>query len=73
MGAVKLVAEYLEQAIRFSRMAAEETDLKLKELLEKQALAYRKLADKRSAQLKLPPVNLPAVMPKKNEGDGPPS
>jgi hypothetical protein len=41
--AVKLVAEYLEQAFKFSRMAAEATDPKLKESLEKQAAAYRKL------------------------------
>lgn len=66
---VKLVSEYLERAVRFTRMAAEASDPKLKESLENQALAYRKLADKRAAQLKLPPVNLPAVLPK---GDGPP-
>lgn len=61
MGTVKLVAEYLEHAFRFDRMAAEATDPKLKDSLEKQAAAYRKLAEKRAAALKLPPVNLPAV------------
>jgi hypothetical protein len=63
---VKLVAEYLEHAARFARMAAEATDPKLKRSFEDQALAYRKLADKRAAQLKLKPVNLPAVLPKKD-------
>ena len=66
---VKLVAEYLEQAVRFNRMAAEATDPKLKESLEKQAAAYRKLADKRAAELNLPPVNLPVPRAK---DEGPP-
>ena len=56
---VKLIADYLEQAVRFYRMAAEESDPKLKESLQMQGDAYRKLADKRAAQL--PPVNLPAL------------
>lgn len=62
---MKLVAEYLEQAVHFHRMAAEATDPKLKESLEKQAAAYRKLADKRAAELNLPQVNLPAAVPDK--------
>jgi hypothetical protein len=33
---VKLIAEYLKQAVKFYRMAAEETDPKLKESLQKQ-------------------------------------
>jgi hypothetical protein len=66
---VKLVTEYLEQAVKFDRMAAEATDPKLREALQSQAAAYRKLADRRAAQLNLPPVNLPAVLPK---ADGPP-
>ena len=61
---MKLIAEYLEQAVKFYRMAAEATDPKLKESLQKQGDAYRKLADKRAAQL--PPVNLPAVVPDKS-------
>ena len=56
---MKLIAEYLEQAVKFYRMAAEATDPKLKDSLQKQGDAYRKLADKRAAQL--PPVNIPAV------------
>jgi hypothetical protein len=61
---VKLIAEYLEQALHFQRMAAEATDPTLKDSLEKQAAAYRKLAERRAAQLNLPPVNLPALSPK---------
>jgi hypothetical protein len=41
---MKLVTEYLEQALHFHRMAAEATDPTLKESLERQAIAYRKLA-----------------------------
>jgi hypothetical protein len=63
---VKLIAEYLEQAVKFYRMAAEATDPKLKESLQKQGDAYRKLADKRAAQL--PPVNLPMMVSKDDEG-----
>ena len=58
---MKLVGEYLEEALKFERMAAEATDARLKEALQSQADAYRKLADKRAADLNLPPVNLPAV------------
>jgi hypothetical protein len=61
---VKLVAEYLEQAVHFHQMAAQATDPKLKESLEKQAEEYRKLADKRARTLNLPPINLPALRPK---------
>ena len=62
---MKLIAEYLEQAVKFYGMAAEATDPKLNESLHKQGDAYRKLADKRAAQL--PPINLPAVIPDKPE------
>ena len=58
---MKTVADYLEQAVQFERMAAEATDLALHESLRKQAAAYRNLADKRAAALNLPPINLPAV------------
>jgi hypothetical protein len=57
-----MVAEYLEKVLHFERMAAEATDPKLKESLREQAAAYRKLAEKRAAELKLPPVNLPDVL-----------
>jgi TATA-binding protein-associated factor Taf7 len=58
---MKTVAEYLEQALHFQRMAAEATNPTLQQSFEKQAEAYRKLAEKRSAVLKLPPINLPAI------------
>ena len=47
---MKLIAEYLERAHQFERMAAAEKDSKLKADLEKQALDYRKLAEKRAKQ-----------------------
>jgi hypothetical protein len=65
---MKLVAEYLEHAVRFELMAAEATDPKLKESLQNQAIAYHKLAEKRAAEIKLPPVNLPAVPTTKGGG-----
>jgi hypothetical protein len=51
---VKLIAEYLERAHQFERLAAHETDPKLKSNLEKQARAYRKLAEKRAKETGLP-------------------
>jgi hypothetical protein len=57
---MKMVAEYLERVLQFERMAAEATDPALKDSFQKQAAAYRKLAEKRAASLNLPPVNLPA-------------
>jgi hypothetical protein len=52
--AVKMIAEYLEHALQFERMAAEEKDAGLKADLEKQAKAYRKLAGERASKLGLP-------------------
>lgn len=51
---MKLVAEYLESAHQFERMASHETDPKLKAEFEKQALAYQKLAVKRAQEMGLP-------------------
>ena len=48
---MKLVAEYLEQALQFERMAAEAADGHFKDSLLKQAAAYRKLAAERAEQL----------------------
>ena len=50
---MNMIAEYLEHARQFERMAAEETDPALKETLAKQALAYRKLAAERAERLNL--------------------
>jgi hypothetical protein len=52
---MKMIAEYLERALQFERMAAEEADALLKQQLLKQAADYRRLAEKRAALLaKLP-------------------
>lgn len=52
---MKLIAEYLERAHQFERMAEHETDPKLKADFEKQAKAYHKLAVKRAEETHLPP------------------
>jgi hypothetical protein len=53
---MKMLAEYLETAIKFEQMAARETDPKLKAEFERQAASYRKLAEKRAKEygLKMP-------------------
>jgi hypothetical protein len=53
---MKMLAEYLDTAIKFEQMAAQENDPKLKADLERQAAAYRKLAEKRAKEygLKMP-------------------
>jgi hypothetical protein len=48
---MKLIAEYLDIAIKFESLAAEEPPSKLKESFENQAAAYRKLAAKRARKL----------------------
>jgi hypothetical protein len=45
--------QYLENAMKFERMAAEEPAPKLKAQFEEQARAYRKLADERASRLSL--------------------
>ena len=50
---MKMVAEYLEHALNFERMAAEETNPQIKAVFEKQAAAYRKLAVARTKQFGL--------------------
>ena len=52
---VKLIAEYLDRAQQFERMAEYSQDPKLREQLVQQSVAYRKLASKRALQLGLPP------------------
>jgi hypothetical protein len=49
-----MIAEYLEHALQFEKLAAGETDAALKESLSKQALAYRNLASERAERLNLP-------------------
>jgi len=48
-----LVLRYLENAAQLKRLAAIENDPKLKAELDKQAEAYRKLAEKRAQDRKL--------------------
>src|SRR5262249_16442809 len=57
--ALKLVAEYMRDVILFEQMASREPNLELKEALETQAKAYRKLADKRAKELGLTPLEPP--------------
>ena len=45
-----MLAEYLDTAIKFEQMAAAEKDQTLKADFEKQAAAYRKLAEKRAKE-----------------------
>jgi hypothetical protein len=52
---VKIIAEYLENAMKFERLAAEENDPKLKAVFEEQARAFRRLADERAELLGLAP------------------
>jgi hypothetical protein len=47
---MKMLAEYFETATKFEQMAAHEIDPKLKAEFEKQAAAYRKLAEKRAKE-----------------------
>jgi hypothetical protein len=49
-----MIAEYLENALRFEGLAADEPNPKLKADLERQAVAYRKLATERASKLGLP-------------------
>jgi hypothetical protein len=57
---MKMIAEYLEHALQFDRMAADERDTNLKADLERQAAAYRKLAAERAKKLGLQPPPTPA-------------
>ena len=56
---MKLVAEYMRDAILFEQMAGRETNPELKEALEKKAKAFRELADKRAKELGLTPLEPP--------------
>ena len=56
---MKLLAEYLEHAIQFERMASEASDPALKQAMEDQAKAYRKMAAKRATMLGLFQPNPP--------------
>jgi hypothetical protein len=49
---VKLLTEYLEHALSFERLAAEENNTEIKAQFETQAAAYRKLAADRAAKIR---------------------
>jgi hypothetical protein len=51
---MKMIAEYLEHALTFERMAADEKNLGIKVAFQKQAADYRRLASKRAKELGLP-------------------
>ena len=53
---MKMVAEYLEKALEFERLAFAENNPELKASLLKQAEAYRKLAADRALREKLTPL-----------------
>ena len=52
---VKMIAEYLEHALNFERLASDEQNPKTKAEFEKQAAAYRKLAAERAKKLGIKP------------------
>ena len=55
---MKVIEEYLENALAFERLAAVEIDPTLKDDFEKQAVSFRKLAAERAKRLGLgPPEN----------------
>ena len=55
---MKLVAEYLDNALAFERIAATEKNPALRSEFEKEAAAYRRLAARRAIDLGLePPKN----------------
>ena len=56
---MKLLTEYLEHALTFERLAAEETNPELRKCFEMQAVAYRKLVSERAAKYGLPPPSPP--------------
>jgi hypothetical protein len=64
---MKMITEYLDHAITFERMAAEEDNPVVKAQFEKQAVAYRKLAGERAAQYGLP---MPSSPQEKSSSDG---
>jgi hypothetical protein len=59
---MKLLMEYIDHALGFERMAAEETNPELRSQLESQARAYRKLVADRAARYGMPAPS-PQTMP----------
>ena len=55
-----MIAEYLEHALQFERMAAGEKNPELKAQMEKQAASYRQLAADRAKNLGMQPPPEPS-------------
>jgi hypothetical protein len=51
---MKLLTEYIEHALAFERMAAQEDNREVRAQFQDQARAYRKLAAERAAKYGLP-------------------
>jgi hypothetical protein len=67
---MKLLTEYLEHALQFERLAAQEGNSELKAMFESQAAAYRKLVAERAQRYGLPPPSQPPQELKVTEGLG---
>jgi hypothetical protein len=59
MDHMKHLGEFLDNAVKFERMAEEATDPVLKGAMEEQARAYRRMAAKRAEQLGMPAPSSP--------------
>ncbi len=58
---MKLIVEYLDLAVRFTQLAAEERNPDVRAAMEQQAAAYRRLAEVRARQLGLPLPDEPSA------------
>jgi hypothetical protein len=59
---MKLINEYLEHALAFEGLAAEEINPEVRVKFEQQATAYRKLAAERAAKYGLPAPSTPGAL-----------
>lgn len=60
---MKLIIEYVHNAIRFERLAALEQNPAVSAVLKDQAAAYRKLAEERAKKIGVPPPAKPPSPP----------
>jgi DICT domain-containing protein len=58
---MKMIAEYLEHALNFERLAAQENNPEIRAQFETQAAAYRKLVAERAAKYGLPAPSSPLL------------
>jgi hypothetical protein len=56
---MKLITEYLAEAVKWERMADDAIDKRVRSAFKNQAEAYRKLAIKRAHELGVPPPEVP--------------